>query len=287
MPTTRGADRGATPATVRLLVFSDLDGTLLRHEDYSWEPARPALAELARRRVPVVVASSKTRAEIEEWRARLALQSPFISENGGALYVPPGATPRPVAGASPAFGYLRVEFGAPYERLREVLGRLANAVAVGLRGFGDMSTLEVSQRTGLSVAEAALARQREYDEPFVPERELDAAEESRLAASAEALGLRVTRGGRFHHLIGPSSKGEAARRLIAAYTVPDGPPVLSIGLGDGANDLELLQVVDRPVVIARPDGTHASALREALPAAMFTTGIGPDGFGEAIIGLLG
>jgi len=27
----------------RLIVFTDLDGTLLNHGDYSWEAARPAL----------------------------------------------------------------------------------------------------------------------------------------------------------------------------------------------------------------------------------------------------
>jgi len=55
------ARRSPAPAMV---VFTDLDGTLLRHEDYSWLPAGPALAELRRRRIPLVIASSKTRAEI-------------------------------------------------------------------------------------------------------------------------------------------------------------------------------------------------------------------------------
>ena len=30
----------------RLVVFTDLDGTLLDHDDYSFEAARPALAQL-------------------------------------------------------------------------------------------------------------------------------------------------------------------------------------------------------------------------------------------------
>ena len=65
---------GSTAAR-RLVVFTDLDGTLLRHEDFDWSPAREALAELARRRIPLVIASSKTRAEIEVWRSRLGVAS--------------------------------------------------------------------------------------------------------------------------------------------------------------------------------------------------------------------
>jgi len=110
-------------------------------------------------------------------------------------------------------------------------------------------------------------------------------EDARLDELADALGLRVTRGGRFHHLIGPASKGAAARLLLSAYDTGAGP-VRSLGLGDGPNDLELLQVVDRPVVVARPDRSHDPELQQALPHARFTPGIGPEGFREAILDYL-
>ena len=112
------AGRVSAPSMV---VFTDLDGTLLRHEDYSWLPARAALAELRRRRIPLVIASSKTRAEIVRWRSRLGNRDPFISENGGALCIPPGATPRTIPLASMNRGYLCVRFGAGYPRLRGCL----------------------------------------------------------------------------------------------------------------------------------------------------------------------
>jgi len=284
-PAGAGPDRaGRRPA--RLVVFTDLDGTLLRHDDYDWSEAGPALAALARRGVPLVIASSKTRAEIEAWRSRLGIADPFISENGGALYVPSGGSLGPPVGAEPVAGYRRVQFGAPYARLRDGLGRLAQRLGVRLRGFGDMDADEIARRTGLSGEDVEHARRREYDEPFVPERPLSAAEEALLEEAAAALGLRITRGGRFHHLIGPSSKGDAARRLVSAYAA-DGTSVTSVGLGDGPNDLELLRVVDRPVVVARPDGTHAPALRAGLPNARFTAGAGPRGFNEAILQILG
>lgn len=263
------------------VVFSDLDGTLLRHEDYDWSEARGALAELRRRQVPLVIASSKTRAEIDLWRARIGNLDPFISENGGALYLPEAATAVPIPGSVPVAGYRCLRLGTPYGRIREALGALARELGVPLRGFGDMEAAEIASRSGLSGGELEAAREREHDEPFVPARTLTEEEEERLVAGAGRLGLRVTRGGRFHHLMGPVSKGAAARRLLEAMAA-GGAGVRSLGLGDRMNDLELLAAMDQAVVVALPDGTHDPGLSAALPDARFTRGIGPAGFAEAV-----
>jgi len=54
-----------------LVVFTDLDGTLLDEETYSWEAAEPALAMLRERGIPWVMVTSKTRAEVEVLRERM------------------------------------------------------------------------------------------------------------------------------------------------------------------------------------------------------------------------
>ena len=50
------------------LVFTDLDGSLLDHHNYSYSDALPQLRQLERRGIPVIPASSKTRVEIERLR---------------------------------------------------------------------------------------------------------------------------------------------------------------------------------------------------------------------------
>ena len=47
------------------LIFTDLDGSLLDHESYSFAAAVPLLQELASACIPVVPVTSKTRVEIE------------------------------------------------------------------------------------------------------------------------------------------------------------------------------------------------------------------------------
>ena len=270
----------------RLVVITDLDGTLLSHETYDWSPARPAVVELKRRGIPLVLASSKTRAEIEVWRERLGNADPFIVENGGALFVPTGMLSVARGTAVEVDGYNRIEFGTPYARLRSALPEIAGEVGVPLLGFGDMSREEIGRRTGLKGEDLERSSRREYDEPFVPERALSPRDEARLRAAAVARELRVTMGGRFFHLIGQSDKGVAARHLRTLYTGATGPGVTMMGLGDSANDLEMLQAVDRPVVVAGPDSAHDPTLRSKLPRAMFTRLPGPAGFAEAVLASL-
>jgi mannosyl-3-phosphoglycerate phosphatase len=263
-----------------MVVFTDLDGTLLDHDTYDAEAARPSLDRLAARGAIVVLASSKTRAEIDVWRERLGLGGPFICENGGALHIPERLRGSWPGAQRDDFGWF-VPLGTPYDELRRALPDLAGTIGARFTGFGDLDEAAIAAATGLTLAEAALAKRREWDEPFTVDRALSDSDTRALSRSAEARGLRVTRGGRFHHLTGPVNKGEAARRFLAGLDTA-GRVVRTLGVGDGPNDLDLLNVVERPVVVARPDGSHAPELVAALPDAVFTHAPGPRGFTEAV-----
>ena len=75
------------------LIFTDLDGSLLDAETYSFDAACEALAEIRLRDYPLILASSKTRVEMLELQAVLGIRSPFICENGAALCSPAASNP--------------------------------------------------------------------------------------------------------------------------------------------------------------------------------------------------
>lgn len=264
-----------------LVVFSDLDGTLLSHHEYDWTPAAPAIEALRRQAIPLILTSSKTRQEIEAWRTRLGNTEPFISENGGALWLPVGWLEYVPADADRVGDLWRIEFGVSYSAVRQALPAIASRLGVPLRGFGDMAPAEVAERTGLSGRDLADVMAREYDEPFVPARPLTPAEEAALEGLAADAGLSITTGGRYLHLLGGCSKGKAARRLLELLE-----ETRSVAVGDARNDLDLLETADEAIVVARPDGSHDPALKTALPAATFTKGVGPVGFCEGIVALV-
>ena len=269
---------------MNLLLISDLDGTLLDAESYSFQAATEAIDEIRARAISLVLASSKTRVEMEPIRYQLNHHGPFIVENGGAAFIPKGYFPFPLEGAALRGPYQVIELGTPYAMLRSALKEIAQALKGSVRGFGDMSIDEVSKRTGLSHPEAVLAKQREYDEPFIVEGPTSQIEDiHRLAA---ARGLVCTRGGRFHHLLGPSDKGQACRYLIDCFRrlpTKEAGDVVTIGLGDSLNDLPMLQAVDRTILVQRPDGSYDPDV--ALPNLVRAGGVGLAGWNAAVLRL--
>jgi len=146
------------------VIFTDLDGTLLDLETYSYDRALPSIEYLRSRDVPIIFCSVKTKAEQEVYRKELQINDPFIVENGGAIFISRGYFPFDFEYHKAKDGYLVIELGIPYHRIREVLAQIRDDTGVNFRGFGDMSAEEVASLTGLDLEAAQRAKAREYDE---------------------------------------------------------------------------------------------------------------------------
>lgn len=152
-----------------IIVFTDLDGTLL-DESYSFAAAWPAMRKMAESAIPLILCSSKTRKEIEHYRHKLGNAHPFISENGGGIFIPEGYFPDETVleGFSPIVdnGYQVIRLGTPYSELRKNIVEL-RAEGFPITGFGDLSMDELVKQTGLPLDEALLCKERDFDEPFL------------------------------------------------------------------------------------------------------------------------
>ena len=270
-----------------LVFFTDLDGCLLDSTTYSYEPAVPALEALRAQGIPVVLVSSKTRAEIEPLRRQLGQNDPFIVENGAAVFVPRGLFEFPLERARIRSSYEVIELGLPYGILRDVLKQIEKTVATPLRGFGDLSVDEIMQVTGLSRQDASLAKQREYDEPYILEGPPALIEE--VCRQIVVRGLHWTKGGRLFHLTGDNNKGQAATLLLRCYERQQrlqgqGERIETVGIGDSVNDASLLAIVDHPILVQKPDGSYDPDIH--IPGMIRAPGIGPVGWNHAVQELL-
>jgi mannosyl-3-phosphoglycerate phosphatase len=247
---------------MRQLVFSDLDGTFLNHHTYRYDSALPTLLRLVQRDIPCIWNTSKTYAELIVFRDQLikntnwqsehsrALNAPFIVENGAAVFLP-----------MPEFGdcaslirqedYMAKPFSPALPHILETLQELKQHYR--FKGFSSMSVEEVIDCTGLDRASALLARKRAYTEPLLwldsPERLAD------FTAELQDLGIVCRHGGRFIHASGQHDKGTAMQWVKALYEKRWGVPVETIALGDGHNDVPMLELADIAVVLPAANGT--------------------------------
>ncbi len=260
-----------------LLIFTDLDGTLLDHHTYSWAAARPALSEIRRRKIPLIFCTSKTRAELMPLRRRLRNTHPFITENGGGIFVP--------RGYFPGWRERTIALGRPYPEIAAALDEIARQAGARARGFHQMTAGAIARATGLSIREARLARRREFDEPFLFLGAKPSARQ-RFARLARRRGLQVTRGGRFWHLFSGSDKGLAVRRLVALYHRFGRRRFTTLALGDSGNDLPLLAAVDQAVLLPSSEERLDRRVMRRLPGILPAGAAGPTGWNEAVLRLL-
>lgn len=275
----------------KILIFTDLDGTLLDYHTYSFKPALSALKELKKRKIPLIICTSKTRAEIEIYQKKLENHHPFISENGGAIFLPEDYFKKTSLGLKKCEcikrkdGYKVKELGTPYNILREKLFEITEKFGQKVKGFGDMSVKEVRKNYGLNSKEATLAKKREYDEPFYFVTSPDEDTLKRIQEKFYKIGLNMVKGGRLFHLTGGNDKGKATRILKKMYEKEWETKIKSIGLGDSLNDLPMLSEVDFPVLVKLHNGRYEEKIIKKLNPFL-AKGIGPKGWNEAIIKIL-
>jgi mannosyl-3-phosphoglycerate phosphatase family protein len=260
-----------------VIIITDLDGTLLHAHTYSFLEAGPALEMIRKMKIPLILCSSKTRAEIEVYRKKLINSHPFITENGGGIFIPVDYFSFPVAAAE--YGkYKLISLGTSYAEIRKKFTDLREKLGVRVQGFGDMDAGEVAELTNLSPDEARLACRRDFDEPFI----FTDKKNLRFLQAIERIGLRWTEG-RLFHIMGNHDKGRAVDILIKMYRRERGR-VQTIGLGDSLNDWPLLKNVDRPVLIRHPDGSYDRRIK--IPALIKTRLAGTAGWNQAVQALL-
>ncbi len=236
---------------MKQIIFTDLDGTLLDHHDYSFDEAKEMLSFIQNSQIPLIFTTSKTKKECQILQQKMGIDSPFIVENGAAIFDLESGV---------------VELGVSYKTLREFIKRYAKKF--NLKPFSLMSVDEVMEATGFSDEMATLAKEREYSEPFLCGDENGLEEFKEIAEDA---GFKVLRGGRFYHLVGDrQDKGEAVKLVLKHYR-----GYKSIALGDNYNDLDMLRVVDTPVLIPRFDSSYIEADIDTLKRAPFP---GPKGW---------
>jgi mannosyl-3-phosphoglycerate phosphatase len=255
------------------LVVTDLDGSLLNHFDYSFDEAVPTIDALKSKKIPVILNTSKTFSETIAIRHALAVDDPFIVENGSCIFLPKTSFEM----LPSQFAFSRGKYWGI--KLGKCLSEIDRYISKSLEPSDDYVSLtqssvqSICEMTGLSAIEAEAAKTREFSQPILwqgTSQQLD-----KFKQRLHKHGLHTLQGGRFLHVQGITNKGLAIRKLRAFYPQES----KTIVLGDSANDLDMLQSADIPVVVKGPGNRY---LLDKHPFPYITSKEAPAGWSEGV-----
>ncbi|WP_336220937.1 mannosyl-3-phosphoglycerate phosphatase-related protein [Citrobacter amalonaticus] len=257
-----------------LLIFTDLDGTLLDSHTYDWQPAAAWLARLREKGVPVILSSSKTAAEMLQIQKQLGLQGlPLIAENGAVIELDSRWHAHP--------DFPRLITGASHDEISAVLNKLRERAQFKFTTFDDVDESAIAEWTGLTHAQASLTRLHEASVTLIW-RDSD----ERMAEFSRQLddvGLQFVHGARFWHVLESSAgKDHAANGLIDRYQRQWKRRPVTVGLGDGPNDAPLLEAMDYAIIVKGLNREGVILRGGETPQVYRTQHEGPEGWREGM-----
>lgn len=261
---------------MKTIVFTDLDGTFLNHDTYSFAESKGALEQLFKKEIPLIFTTSKTKIEVELLQKKVGMKEPFIVENGAALFIPKNYKGFDFSFLEKLEEYYVLQLGVSYKKVLSFYDSFKEEFE--MFGFSDMTDEDVVKHTGLSLENAKFSKIRDFTEPILLNDELRLDELEKLAALH---GIKITKGGRFYHLIGEAQdKGVAVAMCIQLFEEVYNTKMKSIGLGDGQNDIALLENVDIPIAIQNHKGEYINITTNKLQKSSFK---GAKGWNEMVL----
>ena len=278
----------------KIIIFTDLDGTLLDHSTYSYDAARPALTKAKETNTPIIPVTSKTFAENEAILKEIGLwkSAPVVVENGGAIYIPKNYFSFDVNEELPHFAkaswddFYEIKLGKPYEEVRAIMKEAAETAGLEIRAIGDMSAEEFQREVNFeTIEEAHRAQEREYQEGFkilVPKEQMKEAQ-AKIKAEIEKRGFFMSIGGRFCQIMGSKSKIRSVEILTQLLRKKFGD-IHTIGLGDAQADIEFCEHCDEGFIVKNPKKTVGAEVESDKIHLIEEEG--PTGWNKAVLEVL-
>lgn len=261
------------------LIFTDLDGTLIDFETYSFDTAAPLARQLLNEGSILAFCSSKTYLEQMALMNDMGISVPGIVENGCGLFLPPEFDLQWDSSAKefPDGGRL-IAMGVSADQIRYEISLISNTMGIDFLPYSEMNVAEICEITGLDEWAARRAQMRDFSETLTASLPESIWEE--LDARLEIVGLQCLSGGRFHTVSSRDCNKGTALRILANAIQETRPDIeITLGIGDSANDRDMLEAADRAYLVQQSDGNWNSMNIEGLNRI---PKVGPEGWVQAV-----
>ncbi len=218
----------------KIIIFTDLDGTLLHNETFEFENIRQYIKNLLSKNISLIPNSSKTKTEILNFCHELEEELPFIAENGAAIYK--------MNLVNSDFPEKIILSRNKEEILNVFFKKIPKELISNCRFVLKLKKDEQLKIFGLSEKQLSYASDREFSVPLIFKG--NKAEKSNLFRLSYKIGLTMQEGGRVINLSDKVSKSSAMKKVSRIFEKTEKQELKIIGVGDNFNDLDMLKSSD-------------------------------------------
>ncbi len=221
-----------------VVIFTDLDGSLLHRDTFEFESIKDYIKSLVNKGVIIIPNSSKTEREIEKFNEELGVNLPYISENGSSIN-----------------GLNLITSNFPDKlilsrEMQELSKIFENKVPEKLKEkclqVSKMSKKEQENIFGRKDEKLKDALNRKYTLPLLFKG--DKNEKKRLLKILSSNSLTLQEGGRVSNLCDNINKVKSMNRVIKILKKTE-DKIKTIAVGDNYNDLDMLKNCDIPCFV--------------------------------------
>ena len=223
----------------QIIIFTDLDGSLLDKNTFEFDEIEDYFRELISLGIKIIPNSSKTEAELSDFNNRYNLNLSFIAENGSSIHglnLMHKNLPEKIILSRSADEIYNV-----YNQ--KITPELKAKITFILR----LKLKERKEIFGLPLDKMRLAVKRDHSIPIqFNGTEIEKNEFIKIMNNS---GLTIQTGGRIMNICDNVNKSKAMSKTMELINKEIDNEIITIGVGDNQNDIDMLKHSDYPCLV--------------------------------------
>tara|TARA_B100000989_G_C19471028_1_gene440690 strand:+ start:308 stop:1114 length:807 start_codon:yes stop_codon:yes gene_type:complete len=221
-----------------IIVFTDLDGTLLDRDTFKFDPIKDYIKNLINNGIIIIPNTSKTEKEIEKFNGELGIELPFISENGSAVHG--------LNLINSNFPNKIVLSRDKEELLEDFITKVPDILIKKCVQIFKLSKKEQEKIFGQKNEKLKDVLKRNYTVPLLFDG--DTTEKNKLIKILKSNSLTLQEGGRVLNLCDNVNKVKSMNKVVKILKKIE-DKIKIIAVGDNYNDLDMLKNCDIPCLV--------------------------------------